>query len=99
MRQIVSFAALFGLTNQILRRRDVRGLHPLHFRRAEISYQLLGSPPSPTQLVVAQVHDDRAEPPAKRHLGTIRRQGSVRADETLLRDVPRHLFVRKKSPA
>ena len=77
MRQIVCFAPLFGLTDDILRRRDVRRLHPLHFRRAEVPDQFLGPPPPAAQLVVTQVHHYRPQPSAKRHLRPIRRQRGV----------------------
>src|SRR4029077_5981070 len=99
MRQVVGFAPLLRFANQLLGRRTVHQLHPLYFRCAEVADQFLRPTPPPTEFVITQVHDDRAQPSPKRHLSPIARQRRERADETLLRDIPRHLLVGEKPPA
>src|SRR5712692_517878 len=99
MRQIVRLAPFFRSANQLLRSRVADQLHPLHFWRAEITDQLLRAASAAAQLVVTQVHDDCAEPSAKRHLRSIRGERRERPEQALLRQVTRDLTVGEKSLA
>src|SRR6266481_5852214 len=99
MRQVVGLAPLLCFANQLLGRRTIHQLHPLYFRCAEVADQFLRTAPPPAQLVITQVHDDRAQPSPKWHLSPITRERRERADETLLRDIARHFLVGEKTPA
>src|SRR5712671_4172692 len=73
MRQVVGLAPLLCFANQLLGRRTIHQLHPLYFRCTEVADQFFRPAPPPAQLVITQVHDDRAQPTPKRHLSPISR--------------------------